>query len=57
MNWKNLLEGAAYGAALAFVVGQLGPQVATPEEIITVPVGAVLGAIVGAKRIKNMVKI
>lgn len=39
--------GAVAGASIAAVGGQLGPQVALPEELITVPIGAVTGAIVG----------
>jgi hypothetical protein len=39
--------GAAAGAGFAAVAGQLGPQVALPEEVITVPAGAVKGAKVG----------
>jgi hypothetical protein len=35
--------GAAAGAGVALVGGQLGPQVATPEEVVTVP-GAALAA-------------
>ena len=36
--------GAAVGAGVAAVGGQLGPQVAIPEEIATVPAGALTGA-------------
>ena len=32
--------GAAIGAGTALVAGQLGPQVATPEEVVTVPAAA-----------------
>lgn len=39
--------GAATGAALALAGGQAGPQVATPEEVVTVPAAAVTGALVG----------
>jgi hypothetical protein len=41
------------GAGLAFVGGQLGPQVGLPEEVVTVPLGAVLGAVIGAKGIER----
>lgn len=36
--------GAATGAMVAGVAGQLGPQAATPEEIVTVPSGTIIGA-------------
>lgn len=41
---KGLVLGAAAGAGTAAVAGQLGPQVALPEELVTVPGGAALGA-------------
>jgi hypothetical protein len=37
------MGGMVAGAATAGVAGQLGPQVALPEEIITVPAGAAIG--------------
>ena len=39
--------GAAIGAGGALVAGQTGPQVAVPEEIVTVPLAAAGGAIIG----------
>ena len=36
--------GGVIGAGAAIVGGQLGPQVATPEEIVTVPTAAIQGA-------------
>lgn len=42
------LIGAGKGAAAAAVAGQLGPQVATPEEVVTVPAAAIAGATAGA---------
>lgn len=39
--------GAATGAGIAAVAGQAGPQAALPEEIVTVPAGAVVGGIAG----------
>lgn len=39
--------GAATGAGVMAAVGQAGPQAATPEEIVTVPAGAVVGGIAG----------
>jgi hypothetical protein len=44
------LTGAAGGAAMAAIIGQLGPQVGLPEEVITVPGGAMLGYILGSVR-------
>lgn len=39
--------GAATGAVAAAAVGQLGPQVALPEELVTVPGAAIFGARAG----------
>lgn len=43
--------GASGGMSIAVALGQLGPQIATPEELVTVPVlgfvGGVGGGIVG----------
>ena len=39
--------GAGAGAGAALVAGQLGPQVATPEEIVTVPGAAATGFVIG----------
>ena len=41
--------GALGGAGVALAAGQLGPQVAVPEEIATVPAGAITGAIWGGR--------
>ncbi len=41
---KGGAVGGAAGAGAAFVGGQLGPQIALPEELVTVPGGAALGA-------------
>ena len=50
-GWAGGIIGAKYGAAYAasgaVIVGQVGPQVAFPEELLTVPVGALLGSIMG----------
>lgn len=46
---KTAAGGAALGAGTALVAGQLGPQVALPEELVTVPGGAILGGRVGFK--------
>jgi hypothetical protein len=39
--------GARLGGAIALGAGQLGPQVAAPEEVVTVPLGAAIGGVVG----------
>lgn len=41
--------GALSGAGIALAAGQLGPQVAVPEEIATVPAGVLTGAAWGGK--------
>ena len=46
--WDMIVIGAGLGAATALAGGQAGPQVLLPEEIVTVPVGAVIGGVVGA---------
>jgi len=43
------LKGAAVGAGTALIAGQMGPQVLAPEELITVPGGAITGAVFGGK--------
>lgn len=40
--------GAAGAAGLTAIAGQLGPQVAAPEEIVTVPAAALAGFAIGA---------
>ena len=50
---QGVTEGLGYGLALGgatAVAGQLGPQVAIPEEIITVPGAAALGTAVGGSQ-------
>lgn len=39
--------GAASGAKLAALLGQAGPQAATPEELATIPAAAIAGAYAG----------
>ena len=46
-GWKKIGAGAAAGAGTALAAGQLGPQAAAPEEVITVPAGALWGAASG----------
>lgn len=56
MSIGNNVKGAVYGAALALVLGQAGPQIGLPEEVITMPIGAVVGFIIGAKAIESKLK-
>lgn len=56
MSVSDHAMGAAYGALLALTLGQLGPQIGTPEEVITMPAGAVIGGVVGAKSIEHFFK-
>jgi hypothetical protein len=48
LDWDAIEAGAAAAALGALAAGQAGPQVATPEEIITVPVAALIGAAIAA---------
>lgn len=41
--------GGIVGGSTAIIGGQLGPQMATPEEIYTVPTGAALGSEIAAR--------
>jgi len=45
---KGGAYGAIAGAGTAAIAGQLGPQIATPEEFLTVPGGAAIGFRAGA---------
>jgi RHS repeat-associated protein len=45
--WAGAKYGAMVGGGLALGGGQLGPQVAAPEEIVTVPVGGLIGGAIG----------
>ena len=46
---NNAWKGAGVGAGAALIAGQMGPQVLAPEEMVTVPAGAVAGAVMGGK--------
>ena len=48
--WSTVIASAAAGVAGAIVIGNLGPQALVPEEIVTAPVGAIGGMVVGALR-------
>jgi len=41
------IGGAGIGAGVAVGIGQAGPQVALPEEVVTVPAGSAIGATIG----------
>ena len=45
--------GAKAGMATAIALGQAGPQVATPEEVVTVPVFGVIGGIGGGGKLRD----
>lgn len=47
-GWTSLAGGASFGGG-ALAVGQMGPQVALPEEIVTVPAATVTGLGLGWK--------
>ncbi|KKN06350.1 hypothetical protein LCGC14_1078200, partial [marine sediment metagenome] len=50
--WEAVPEafaGMLIGASVPAIAGQLGPQVLLPEEVLTVPAGAAVGAGVGLK--------
>ena len=44
-GWVEFWEGAFAGALAALIGGQLRPQIALPEEIGTVPIGAIVGGV------------
>lgn len=46
-TWVGAKTGAATGTGIALIGGQLGPQAAAPEELVTVPVAAGLGGTIG----------
>jgi hypothetical protein len=46
--WAGGVIGAGTGAAGAGIAGPLGPQVAIPEELITVPVCGFFGGLIGS---------
>jgi len=49
LSWGSAAAGAGagVGATTAAIAGQLGPQAALPEEIVTVPFAAIAGALAG----------
>ena len=50
-GWTGAIAGARLGAkggaALAAFAGQMGPQVAVPEEVVTVPAAGIVGGLIG----------
>jgi hypothetical protein len=57
MKIENRIIGMIEGASLALILGQLGPQAGIPEEIVTVPAGAVIGFIIGSDKIERSIKL
>lgn len=45
--WEAFVIGAGVGVSIAIIGGQSGPQVFIPEEVVTVPISAIVGGIVG----------
>jgi RHS repeat-associated protein len=45
--WAGAKAGGWAAGAGALAVGQMGPQVALPEEVVTVPVASLVGSIIG----------
>ena len=46
-GWGGAWLGATTFAGAAAAAGQMGPQIATPEEIFTVPIAGLIGGIIG----------
>lgn len=55
MKLQSRLEGAVLGGIAVGILGQVPPFTALPEEFITVPIGAVIGALVGSAGIKRVI--
>lgn len=53
-SMKAGIGGAGVGAGGALILGQIGPQIGTPEEIITVPGGAMIGFAYGQNAIQQI---
>lgn len=54
MNVRDRLEGAIYGTAALAILGQVPPFTAFPEEIFTLPTGALVGGLLGARALKRL---
>ncbi len=46
--WIAILSGATASIVAVVIAGNAGPQALVPEEIITVPIAAIVGGIIGA---------
>ena len=57
MKLTERLEGAVVGAIAMTILGQIPPVTALPEEVVSLPVGAGLGALLGAKKIKAVLHV
>lgn len=51
------IEGAVYGVIFSSIIGQIPPLTALPEEIMTIPSGAIIGGLIGGKKIKKMLRL
>ncbi len=54
MKLEDAIGGAILGASGAFALGQVPPFTFLPEEVVMVPAGALLGALLGTKKIKKV---
>lgn len=54
---NDRIEGAILGAVFMTVLGQVPPFTALPEELVTLPVGAMVGGVLGKKKILNILRI
>mgnify|MGYP001581262212 CR=1 FL=1 len=57
MTLNNQIEGAVYGALFSTIIGQIPPFTALPEEILTIPSGAIIGGLIGGKKIKSLLRL
>lgn len=56
MKLSNRVEGALIGAVAAGILGQVPPFTMLPDEMITIPAGAILGFTFGSGWIKKLKK-
>lgn len=45
-NWDIFVGGAFGAATITLIAGQSGPQVAAPEELVTVPLAYIVGGVI-----------
>ncbi len=55
MSLGNRLEGAMYGAMLMGIIGQVPPLTVLPEEIVSIPAGAMIGFVLGRSAFKRII--